>query len=78
MHRHRRFTRSFCLAGLTIERIYSLLDQCTDEPFLLCLLSLLRNLFDEKDTDALLPMFDSAKLLTVGPIEHRSHIDGFF
>ncbi|CAF3535661.1 unnamed protein product [Rotaria sp. Silwood1] len=49
--------------GLTIDRIYSLLDQCTDEQFLLCLLSLLRNLFDEKDTDALLPIFNATKLL---------------
>ena len=51
--------------GLTIDRIYSLLEQCADEQFLICLLSLLRNLFDEKDTDALLPIFNATKLLTV-------------
>ena len=51
--------------GITIDRIYSLLEQCTDEQFLICLLSLLRNLFNEKDTEILLPMFNSAKLLTV-------------
>ncbi|CAF1226738.1 unnamed protein product [Adineta steineri] len=51
------------ITGLTIDRIYSLLEQCTDEQFLICLLSLLRNIFDEKDTDALLPMFNEAKLL---------------
>ncbi len=50
---------------MTIDRIYSLLEQCTDEQFLICLLSLLRNLFDEKDTDALLPMFNEGKLLSV-------------
>jgi hypothetical protein len=52
-------------SGLTIDRIYSLLEQCTDEQFLICLLSLLRNLFDEKDTDILLPIFNATKLLTV-------------
>lgn len=53
---------------MTIDRIYSLLDECTDEQFLLCLLSLLRNLFDEKDTDALLPLFNATKLLSVSRI----------
>lgn len=53
------------IVGLTIDRIYSLLEQCTDEQFLICLLSLLRNLFDEKDTDILLPIFNATKLLTV-------------
>ncbi|CAF1617498.1 unnamed protein product [Adineta ricciae] len=52
------------LNGLTIERIYSLLEQCTDKQFLICLLSLLRNLFNEKDTEILLPMFNSTKLLS--------------
>ncbi|CAF5122743.1 unnamed protein product, partial [Rotaria sp. Silwood1] len=51
--------------GLTIDRIYSLLEQCTDERFLICLLSLLRNIFNEKDTEILLPMFNSIKLLTI-------------
>lgn len=51
--------------GLTIDRIYELLEQCTDEKFLICLLSLLRNLFDDKDTDALLPIFNPTKLLNV-------------
>ncbi|CAF2874751.1 unnamed protein product [Rotaria sp. Silwood2] len=51
--------------GLTIDRIYSLLEQCTDERFLICLLSLLRNIFNEKDTETLLPMFNSTKLLTI-------------
>lgn len=50
---------------LTIDRIYSLLEQCTDEQFLLCLLSLLRNMFNEKDTEILLPLFNSVKLLDV-------------
>ncbi|CAF4285199.1 unnamed protein product, partial [Adineta steineri] len=35
------------LNGLTIDKIYSLLEQCTDKQFLICLLSLLRNLFNE-------------------------------
>jgi hypothetical protein len=51
--------------GLTIDRIYSLLEQCTDKQFLICLLSLLRNIFSEKDTEILLPMFNSVKLLSV-------------
>lgn len=51
--------------GLTIDRIYSLLEQCTDEQFLFCLLSLLRNLFDENDTNTLLPLFNATKLVTV-------------
>ncbi|CAF4499735.1 unnamed protein product, partial [Rotaria magnacalcarata] len=51
--------------GLTIDRIYSLLEQCTDERFLICLLSLLRNIFNEKDTQIILPMFNPVKLLTV-------------
>jgi len=55
----------FFFEGLTIDRIYSLLEQCTDEQFLICLLSLLRNLFNEKDTEILLPMFNSVKLLSV-------------
>ncbi|CAF1525762.1 unnamed protein product [Rotaria magnacalcarata] len=50
--------------GLTIDRIYSLLEQCTDERFLICLLSLLRNIFNEKDTQIILPMFNPVKLLT--------------
>ncbi|CAF1220225.1 unnamed protein product [Adineta steineri] len=52
------------LNGLTIDKIYSFLEQCTDKQFLICLLSLLRNLFNEKDTEILLPMFNSVKLLT--------------
>lgn len=52
--------------GLTIDRIYSSLEQCTDEQFLFCLLSLLRNLFDENDTAVLLPIFNASKLVTVG------------
>lgn len=51
--------------GITVDRIYSFLEQCRDERFLICLISLLRNSFSEKDTEALLPMFNSAKLLTV-------------
>jgi len=51
--------------GLTIDRIYSLLEQCTDKQFLICLLTLLRNIFNEKDTEILLPMFNSVKLLSV-------------
>ncbi|CAF3389016.1 unnamed protein product [Rotaria socialis] len=63
--------------GLTIDRIYSLLDQCTDEQFLLCLLSLLRNLFDEKDTDALLPLFNATKLLTtLQQLLEKNHPEG--
>ena len=65
-------------AGLTIDRIYSLLEQCTDEQFLICLLSLLRNLFSEKDTEVLLPMFNSGKLLTVGmkiSLKQKNSID---
>ncbi|CAF1187409.1 unnamed protein product [Rotaria sordida] len=63
--------------GLTVDRIYSLLDQCTDEQFLLCLLSLLRNLFDEKDTDALLPIFNATKLLTIlQQLLEKNHPEG--
>jgi hypothetical protein len=58
---------------LTIDRIYSLLEQCTDEQFLICLLSLLRNLFNEKDTEVLLPMFDSVKLLAVREIDENKN-----
>ena len=54
--------------GLTIDQIYSLLEECMDKQFLLCLLTLLRNLFTEKDREILLPMFDTNKLLTVGII----------
>jgi hypothetical protein len=48
-----------------MDRIYSLLEQCTDEQFLICLLTLIRNLLDEKDTETLLPMFNSVKLIAV-------------
>ena len=51
--------------GLTIERIYRWLNEGGDEQFLLCLLSLLRNLLDEKDTEILLPQFDAHTLLKV-------------
>lgn len=50
--------------GITVERIYQILDDCPDEQFLLCLLSLLRNLFDEKDTETLLTIFHSVRLMT--------------
>ena len=63
--------RSLCFVGLTIDRIYALLENCVDEQFLLCLLSLLRNLLDEKDTDTLLPMLNSVKLLSVGEMSDR-------
>lgn len=53
------------MAGLTIDRIYTLLEGCADEQFLICLLSLLRNFFDEKDTETLLAMFNEEKLLGV-------------
>lgn len=65
-----RKSSSFVL-GLTLDRIYSLLENCVDEQFLLCLLSLLRNLLDEKDTDTLLPMLNSVKLLSVGEMIDR-------
>jgi hypothetical protein len=55
----------FIWKGLTIDRVYSLLEQCTDEQFLICLLTLLGNFFDERDTEILLPMFNSVKLITV-------------
>jgi hypothetical protein len=51
--------------GLTIDRIYILLEQSMDEKFLLCLISLLKNLFHEKDLDALLPLFNCTKLQAV-------------
>lgn len=51
--------------GLTIDRIYSLLEQCTDGQFLICLLSLLHNLFCEHAT-SLLPIFNATRLITVG------------
>ncbi|UJR37005.1 hypothetical protein I4U23_029713 [Adineta vaga] len=57
-------TKQDILNGLTIERIYSFLEQSTDKQFLICLLSLLRNLFNEKDTEILLPIFNSTKLLS--------------
>jgi hypothetical protein len=63
------------LLGLTIDRIYSLLEQCTDEKFLLCLISLLRNLFHEKDMDTLLPLFNSDKLQSVSLEERKNLID---
>ena len=59
--------------GLTIDRIYALLEQCTDEKFLLCLISLLRNLFHEKDMDTLLPLFNSDKLQSVSRSARESH-----
>ncbi|UJR09183.1 hypothetical protein I4U23_013431 [Adineta vaga] len=60
--------------GLTIDRIYSLLEQCTDEQFLICLLSLLRNFFDEKDTNILLTMFNEEKLLnTLQLLREKTH-----
>ena len=55
--------------GLTIDRIYSLLESTTNEQFLLCLLSLLRNFFTDKDTEHLLPMFDSERLISVRRID---------
>ncbi|CAF0778350.1 unnamed protein product [Didymodactylos carnosus] len=51
--------------NLTGERIYSTLEQCSDKQFLICLLSLLRNLFLEKDVDILIHLFDPMKLLTI-------------
>ncbi|CAF1292589.1 unnamed protein product, partial [Didymodactylos carnosus] len=51
--------------GLTVERIYSTLEQCSDKQFLMCILSLLRNLFLEKDIDILIHLFDRTKLLTI-------------
>lgn len=45
-----------------------MLEECIDKQFLLCLLTLLRNLFTEKDREILLPMFDTNRLLTVGSI----------
>lgn len=60
-----RLRRKFRLClGLTIDRIYSLLEQCTDEQFLICLLSLLRNLFYENAAN-ILPIFNATKLTTV-------------
>jgi hypothetical protein len=61
--------------GLTIDRIYSLLEQCTDKQFLICLLSLLRNIFSEKDTEILLPMFNSVKLLSVKIVERQNRLN---
>lgn len=57
--------RFFCCLGLTIERIYYWLNESEDEQFLLCLLSLLRNLLDEKDTEILLSQFNETTLLKV-------------
>ncbi|CAF1034108.1 unnamed protein product [Adineta ricciae] len=60
--------------GITVDRIYSLLERCTDEQFLICLLSLLRNFFDEKDTNALLILFNEEKLLsTLQRLREKTH-----
>ena len=59
----------FCFVGLTISRTYSLLEHCSDEKFLFCFVSLLRNFFNERDTEMLLPMFNSVKLLEVRQVD---------
>jgi len=71
-----RFFSVISLLGLTIDRIYSLLQTTDDEQLLVCLLQLIRNCLQEKDIKTCLPILDSDRLLsTLEIISEKKYTD---